>query len=96
MYKGSWKNTNREFYAVDLCGHLDSNDQDEQQTNEMVSKIKLVNYINAFFIVINSRKERFDSGLKEMFSLLFDIFGEHFSNNLGIIFTRWDFTQNKE
>jgi hypothetical protein len=31
-----------------------------------------------------------------MFTLLFDIFGEHFCNNLGIIFTRWDFNKNKE
>ena len=54
LYKGYWINTNSQFYAIDLCGHNDSNGRDEQQTIEMVSKIKVVNYINAFFIVINS------------------------------------------
>ena len=45
--------------------------------------------VNAFFLVISSKKPRFTESEKCMFVLFTSIFGKKFFNNLSLVFTSW-------
>jgi len=89
-----WRGTGEPMRGVDLCGFSDSEGRDTGFIEAMVSYLKQeVRYVNVFLLLLNSQEARVGMHLKDMLVALKAVFGNTFTKNVMVGFTRWDYTK---
>ncbi|KAI8647087.1 P-loop containing nucleoside triphosphate hydrolase protein [Parasitella parasitica] len=81
----------RYCHLIDTPGLIDSNIEDRQNIQEMITYFKsLENGVSAFFLVFNINDIRLDAYTQNMLSLFHQLLGEKFWNFVVIVFTHVD------